>query len=115
MYWIYKCNSRGYDYQASDGDWAEVFANVKPRRWGSTEWVRELGQAKIGDTIIAYQTDRNELVGTARVTNWKQRGRHRDFYIKPVERIGARVRPLKDLGRRIAKIPALKPGEIKTL
>jgi hypothetical protein len=115
MFWVYKCNSKGWDYQRTDGDWADVFATRNAKRWGSTEWVPKLDQARGGDTVIAYQTDRNELVGVARVVKWQRRGRFKDLILKPGQTIGVRVRPLKAANPKVARIPALQPGPIQTL
>ena len=63
--------------------------------------------------VIAYQTNRNELVGVVKVVEARD---PRGFvYFSPVERIGVRVRPLKSKDAKIASIPALQPGWIATL
>lgn len=115
MYWVYKCNSRGHPYQVERGDWADFFADGKPHEWGSTEWVPQLTQARPGDMIVAYQTDRNALVGVAQVLRHRSRGVHTDLILRPVEMIGVRVRPLKRADLSVAAIPALQPGPIRTL
>jgi hypothetical protein len=61
---------------------------------------------------LAYQTDRNELVGLARVVRLSPRGR---LILKPLRKIGVKVRPLKKMDARVAAIPALQPGRIRTL
>ena len=66
-WWIYKCNSQNRDYQRSWGDWKEFFDGDSDEDWGSTQWVPELSKLKEGDMVIAYQTNRNELVGLAKV------------------------------------------------
>jgi hypothetical protein len=114
MWWIYKCNSRPGLYP-SWGDWNDVFANEGTRRWGSTEWTpRIYDQAKKGDMLIALQSDRNELVGTAKVVGWNKRGEFYDLLIQPMETIRVKVRPLKQ-DPRIDDIPALKSGVIQAL
>ena len=115
MYWLYKCNSRKLAYQVVYGDWEDFFVDGRPRKWGSSEQVPALDRAKRGDIILAYQTDRNELVGLARVIALRRRGYYRDLILEPVRKIGVKVRPLKNLDARIATIPALKPGPIRTL
>lgn len=65
--------------------------------------------------MIAYQTDRNELVGTARVVRWRPRGQFRDLILVPLTTLGVKVRPLKARDSRIRRIPALQPGPIWTL
>lgn len=115
MIWVYKCNSKNRPYQVAYGDWQKFFETGRIDKWGSTEWTPALAEAKKGDTIIAYQTDRNELVGIARVVEHKARGRYQDLMLKPVEMIGVKVRPLKNADPKVAVIPALQPGPIRTL
>ena len=66
-------------------------------------------------TLLAYQTNRNELVGTARVLGFKASEGSRHLVVRPLEKIGNKVRPLKKADSRIDRIPALQGGEIKTL
>lgn len=115
MIWMYKCNARNAPHQVEYGDWEEFFGDGKTSQWGSTEWVPALREAKSGDLILAYQTDRNELVGTAQVVEWRRRGRYQDIVLKPLDRIGVKVRPLKKSDPRVARIPALRPGPVRTL
>jgi len=115
MYWVYKCNSKDREYQRTYGDWAEVFESQGPQWWGTTKIVPELSKANVGDTILAYQTDRNELVGVARVVGWKAQGKFKRLILKPIRTIGVRVRPLKEASSKVARIPALQPGQIRTL
>ena len=114
-FWVYKCNSKGHDYQRTWGDWAEVFESEDPQWWGTTRVVPELANAKVNDRIFAYQTDRNELVGLVKVVGWQRDGRYKKLVVKPIESLGVRVRPLKEADRRLARIPALQPGPIRTL
>jgi hypothetical protein len=113
--WIYKCNSKGHEHQRTYGDWAEVFSTTRAQWWGTTRVVPELSNARIGDTILAYQTDRNELVGVARVVGWGAQGKYKRLVLKPIKTIGVRVRPLKESYPKVARIPALQPGPIRTL
>lgn len=115
MYWVYKCNSKDREYQRTYGDWSEVFESQESQWWGTTKIVPELSEASAGDTILAYQTNRNELVGIARVVGWKPHGKHKRLVLKPVRRIGVRVRPLKKASSKVARIPAFQPGPIRTL
>lgn len=115
MFWVYKCNSRNLPYQRAYGDWEEVFRGRR-KIWGSTEWTPEIrDKIKPGDVLIAYQTDRNELVGLVRATGWIRRGGGESLVVKPIKRIGVKVRPLKRANPAIAAIPAFKPGPIRTL
>ena len=113
-YWIYKCNSRQHPNQVAFGDWNDFFQLGRASEWGSTEWVQELRKAQPGDTIIAYQTNRNELVGLAKVKALRPRGKFLELILSPIRKIGAKVRPLK-LNPKIAAIPALQPGPVQTL
>ncbi len=115
MFWVYKCRSHRQPYQRAWGDWADFFKEGRTRKWGSTAWTPEIRRVRLGDTIIAYQTDRNELVGIATVVGLKQRGQYQDLMLKPLRRVGVKVRPLKRSDPRIAAIPAFKPGPIRTL
>lgn len=114
-WWVYKCNAQQRDYQRAVGDWSDFFAAGCARDWGSTGWVPELAKAKVGDTMIAYQTDRNELVGIARVKRWRRHGQARQLILEPVRIIGVKVRPLKDHAPRVRRIRALQSGPIRTL
>ena len=114
-YWVYKCNSRGGDHQVALGDWDDVFCSSAATHWGSTEWVPQLKDAVPGDLILAYQTNRNELVGLARVERLEKRRQHLDLYLEPIEELRVKVRPLKQASERIERIPALQPGPIRTL
>lgn len=113
-YWVYKNNSRNAPHQVSSGDWAVFFQNNKADEWGSTEWIADVLRLAPGDHVLAYQTDRNELVGLAKVVRLGRRGRYRDAILKPVEVIGAKVRPLK-ADPRIRDIPALQGGPIHSI
>lgn len=115
MFWIYKCNSLQRPYQVTYGDWSDFFVGARERAWGTTEDVPAVSDAKRGDIILAYQTNRNELVGLARVAALRPRDNHLDLILKPIRKIGVKVRPLKKSDRKIAAIPALQPGPIRTL
>ncbi len=110
-YWVYKCNGTNQGYQRTWGDWSVVFDQEAPYPWGRLSVVPELAQLRTGDTILAYQTNGNTLVGTAEVAKI-HRGR---IYLRPRERLGVRVRPLKQKSPRVASIPAFRPGPIQTL
>ena len=113
--WIYKCNARNAPHQVSYGDWDDFFAEPGDGEWGSTEWTPELRKAQPSDTILAYQTDRNEFVGIAKVIRQRKRGAYYDLILRPVEEIRVKLRPLKKRYSSISSIPALQPGPIHTL
>ena len=112
-WWIYKCNSKNDAHQKAYGDWQDYFSNPD-RRWGSSDWIPALNKLKQGDMLIAYQTNRNELIGIAQV---RQSCEQDTFvYLKPVEKINpVKVRPLKKSDPKVAAIPALQPGPIQTI
>ncbi|MEX2306360.1 MAG: hypothetical protein WD738_02135, partial [Pirellulales bacterium] len=76
-FWIYKCNSRNHPDQVAWGDWDDFFSGRTNGEWGSTEWVPKLAKAKRGDVVLAYQTNRKELVGIAEVVGLRRRGSHK--------------------------------------
>ena len=113
-YWIYKCNSKFLPYQSAGGDWNDFFEAKRPRVWGSTEWSPEIGQIAVGDTMLCYQTDRNELVGLAEVAELRKRRGYLDLILKQGEEIRAKIRPLKVKFEDVADIPALRQGPVQT-
>jgi hypothetical protein len=113
--WIYKCNSKNREHQVVSGDWAWLFDRGRTSTLGTTRKVPALAQLKPGDTVIAHQTDRNELVGVCRVVRPDPGGRHEAVWLEPLLRVGVRVRPPKKAFPRVAAISALKPGPIRTL
>ncbi len=112
-WWVYKCNSRQYDYQRAWGDWQDIFGKSGVESWGSSQGIPDLAKLRQGDMVIAYQTDRNEFVGIAQVHQSCERDG--DLYLTPIEIIGVKVRPLKEADPMIAAIPALQPGPVKTI
>lgn len=112
-YWMYKCDSRGRAGRDS-GDWDFVFSG-EAKTWGRLNTLPELADLRKNDTVLAYQSNRNELVGTARVTGFVRKRGGLHLGIQPREAIGTKVRPLKKRDRRIAAIPALQQGPVKTL
>ena len=109
---VYKCNSiRGPHL----GDWGDFHRYGQKHRWGSTDQIPALANARPGDIILAYQTDRNELVGLATVVGLRPYGKYQELILNPGRKIGAKVRPLKQADPRIAAIPAFRPGPIQTL
>ena len=85
-WWIYKCNSQNRDYQISYGDWKEFFDGDSDEEWGSAELIPALSELKEGDIVIAYQTNRNELVGLAKVRQSCEVNGY--LYLAPIEVIG---------------------------
>ena len=113
-WWVYKCNNQNNWYQGAYGDWLDYFDGDPDQQWGSTDRVPALAKLKKGDMLIAYQTDRNELIGLVRV---RQSCEQDTFvYLEPVEKIkSVKVRLLKKSDPQIAVIPAFKPGPIQTI
>lgn len=116
MYWIYKCNSTLKNSPYNTSDWRVFFSSPHESEWGSTAiGARGLENAQPGDQILAFQSDRREFVGVARVQRWRPVRGGRELILKPVAHLGSRVDHLKALDPRIARIPALLPGRIQTL
>lgn len=115
MYWVYKCNSLNRPHQPAYGDWNELFSSSKPIDWGTIEWIPALENLHQNDMIIAYQTDRNEFVGIAEVVRFKRKDSYRQLILKPLERIGVKIRPLKQKDPKIEQIKAFQPGPVQTL
>ena len=93
-WWVYKCNSKNNFYQGAYGDWREYFDGDPHQQWGSSDWIPALAKLKKGDMLIAYQTDRNELIGLAKVRESCERNTF--VYLEPIEKIEPiKVRPLK--------------------
>ncbi len=111
-WWVYKCNSNEQLGYPAYGDWNDFF-NDPTGTWGSTEQTPAIAKLRRGDMIIAYQTNRNELVGVVRVRRSCERDTY--LYLTPVETIRVKVRPLKKADRKIDRIPALQGGYIATV
>ncbi len=114
-WWVYKCNSRHHPYDNDYSDWRQFFAGVLPPggRWGLISVIPDLARLQLGDQILAYQTDRNELVGLARVVEL----RGDEVHLEGVETFGnsVRVRLLKTRNPALARVPAFAPGPKRTL
>ncbi len=113
-YWLYKCNRKKTSYATDTGDWNRVFEPPwETVGWGSIKRHPDLAEVERGDLLLCQQSDvpKKLLVGVARVLG-KRDGR---LLIKPIEEIGALIRPLKDADRNVATISALQGGEIKTV
>lgn len=112
-YWVYKSSmSRraGQNY----GDWERVFSG-KTRLWGSLDRTPELTQLSKGHHLLCFQSNRNEIVGIARVIETQKVKGSRHLKVAPVERIGVKVRPLKERDARIRGIKAFHPGIVATI
>ncbi len=119
-WYVYKCNSRNEPHQNHFGEWRDFFdrnPDGRPGRWGTPNVVPALRMLQEDDTIIAYQTDRNCLMGVLVVDKWDD-DQGRDYvHLRPLLRLGVdgvKVRPLKS-DERIAEIDAFKTRQVKTL
>jgi hypothetical protein len=119
-WWVYKCNSKENPYKSPDEppeefDWRDFFDNLAAggnvARWGLTSVIPALAQLQPEDMILAYQTDRNELVGLVRMV----RVVGEEVHFQMVEEFGVRVRALKEANPRLAEIPAFSFGPKQTL
>jgi hypothetical protein len=111
-YWIYKCNRKA-SYAQETGDWRRVFEEPwHDFRWGTVDRLRGLSQIRRGDKLICTQSDISGvlLVGLA-LAKGVEDG---ELVVRATERIGARIRPLKDADQHIAQIPALRSGPVAT-
>ena len=99
-WWVYKCNSKNPPKPVRDGNWDTVFKRAGPSPWGSTEWTRRLHDVRVGDRVLAYQTDTNQLVGVAEVVRFRRRGREHEIVLRPIEELRVRIRPLKQQDAR---------------
>jgi hypothetical protein len=113
-WWVYKCNRRG-QYGPYHGDWERVFTTKTAVPWGNTADIPRLEQLEVGDRLLCYQTDRNVIVGLAKVVGYRRENGGRRWKVQAIKRTGARVRPLKQADRRIAHIKALQGGPIQTI
>jgi predicted HNH restriction endonuclease len=115
VWWVYKCNSKGHSHQILRGDWRDFFRGNPRDDWGDSKLVPKLAQLQQGDMVIAYQTDRNEIVGVARVRQSCARDTY--LYLEPVEEFGpgVKVRPLKESDATIAAIPAFQSRQPATI
>ena len=120
-WYVYKCNNRNDPHQNLYGDWRHFFdrtADGSSDHWGMPDYVPALSELAEGDKILAYQTDRNSLLGVAVVDKWGEEKGIRYVYLRPRIRLGddgVKVRPMKKVDETIASIPAFKTNEIKTL
>jgi hypothetical protein len=83
------------------------------QNWGRTHEVSALAKLREGDMIIAYQTNRQELVDIAQVRQSCQVDGC--LYLDPIEAIGVKLAPLKKSDPKIAAIPAFIRGLVKTI
>jgi len=114
-FWVYKCNDTEHADQVVHGDWEDVFRARKPVQWGSTKYSPTLDKLSPGDLLIAYQTERNEVVGLAEVVRFTLVGQYRQLYVQALERFGVALRPLKKIDARIRELDAFKAGPIRTI
>jgi hypothetical protein len=120
-WYVYKCNSRNDPHQNHYGDWQTFFDRTSDgscSRWGTPDVVPALSQLTEGDKILAYQTDRNSLMGLVVVDCWGVEDGCEYVYLRPCIRLGqdgVKVRPMKKVDATIAAIHAFKTNEVKTL
>ena len=109
-----QCNSKCHPYSNDFSDWRQFFAGQLPAggRWGLTSVIPSLANLQPGEFVLAYQTDRNELVGLTRVTH--QCGA--EVHLEAIEEWhGLRVRSLKQENLELTRIPALGRPARRTL
>ena len=64
-WWVYKNNSTNHTTERLQGDWHAFFDKNRPDEWGYDNHVPALRQVSVGDHILCYQSNLNELVGLA--------------------------------------------------
>ena len=112
--WVYKCNNKKeWHGRTYIGDWQEFFDDHEKGigTWGSVSVIPQLRELLPDDTIFAYQTERNELVGLLRMVRLSGDR----VKLKVVERLGVKVLRLRNANKRIAAIEAFKQGPKQTL
>jgi len=111
-YFVYKCNPSGLGLGQESGDWRWVFEDPwETVRWGTVAKLKGLDEIRRGDILLCSQSKpQPALIGVARAMG-VVRGQ---LLVRPMERIGARIRPLKEADPFIAAIPALKPGDVRS-
>lgn len=120
-WYVYKCNSRNEPHQNHYGEWRDFFNYAgagDPISWGTTSRVPALSQLEKGDKILAFQSNRNSLMGLVEVDGWRVEDGCRYVYLRPLLRLGpdgVKVRPLKKVDERIDGMEPLKAGPVKTL
>lgn len=122
--WVYKCHYDSPAFASSYGDWLDFFSDPKDGSWGG-EWstkspvseniVKNL--MKKGDTIVAYQTDRKEIVGQCKVQAMKDTKDGKAIYLTPIEQYypPIKIHDLKRKNRQLLKIKAFKQGPLQAL
>jgi addiction module HigA family antidote len=114
-WWVYKCSVRNKPDSYDDGDWRDFFdkrsAGGRTARWGLTTVIPALKKLRPGDTALAYQTDRNELVGLVRMVRFDGK----KVMFEAIEKFGVKVRPLKKFDPAIERITAFGRGPKNTL
>jgi 5-methylcytosine-specific restriction enzyme A len=110
--WIYKCNAT-HSAGPQTGDWRDLF-DKGDETWGD-DTLKGMKNVRVGDQIIAVQSDRHELVGTARALGFVRRSGRRRIRLRPLEVIRVKIPRLKTESRAIAAIPALLGGPVATI
>ena len=118
-WWVYKCNSDESRGNYLIGDWDAFFKKVQydpdDNTWGSSEDNKQLGKLNKGDMVVAYQTNRNELVGVCQVLKSPNQTGN-SLHLAPIDLLEppVEIRPLKRY-YRIDRIEAFTSTARKTL
>ena len=121
-YWIYKCGTADAAHRKATGDWGRIFTDANIRSgtavdWGVIEKHKGLGQAKPGDLIIAQTSEGPRWIeGVAEVATPTRAPTDRQrIRLRPLERLRANLKVLKDADPVLAALPAFRSGPVATL
>jgi hypothetical protein len=112
-WWVYKCNSQKSENRRVSGDWDDFFEG-SGGEWGSKKKIPDLARLRQGDQVIAYQTDRNEIVGLTSVRQSCDTDGY--LYLDPIGRCRANtVSSLKNEYSAIDAIKAFRRGSQRAI
>lgn len=123
--YVYKVRNSPHQQFAADGDWRDVFRSPKKMLWvgswatGHPSSRRIFDQdLRMGDLILAWQSNRSAAVGVCEVADFKNTERGKEVALLPVEEFVAPVR-LHELKRtthpELHAVHALTQGLVATL
>ncbi len=118
--WVYKCNSKS----SVGGHWEAFFSRSEPGPWGGTHCINSAPSRKIiredlrvGDYILAWQTDEKVAWGLCRVVELRREGTDIRIVLQAVQRFPSPIPLLawKKKSRALAAGIAFQPAKVGTL